>query len=192
MTDSKEPEWLTNYYQRIQSDATLAFGRRDNITNWSYTLLIAGIAAYVGLFGTGTFVIPLGRFGLASGILLVLIRFFFQSMIAYGYFNRARYLRTKIEKYWMDNTPTLDQIKQEIKNYDHGKAIPSTHRELFKGQVRSGFVLILAIPTILIVIEFYLGYSWEYLAIVIGLIIYLLLEIKSFVKYPQMKSLSEK
>ena len=67
MKDSKDSDWVENYYQRIQSDATLAFERRDNITNWSYTILAAIIAAYVGFFGTGTYVIPLGRFGLIAG-----------------------------------------------------------------------------------------------------------------------------
>lgn len=187
MPDSKDLEWLTNYYQRIQSDATLAFVRRDNITNWSYTILVAGIAAYVGFFGSSTLITPLGRFGMLSGILFVLIRFFFQSTIAYGYFNRARHLRTSIEKHWIDNNPTLDQIKQEIKDYDHGTTIPSTHRSLFVGQARSGFVLILIIPIIPLAIEFYLGYSWEYFVIITGLVGYLLFEIFNFKNYRQMK-----
>lgn len=192
MADSKEPEWLANYYQRIQSDATLAFGRRDNITNWSYTILAAAIAAYVGFFGSGTLVIPLGRFALIAGVLFVLIKFFFQSMIAYGYFLRARYLRTRIEQYWMDSNPSLDQIKQDIKDYDHGKTIPSTGRNRFLAQVKSGFILILAIPTIPLAIEFYLKYHWEYVIILIALGIYVVLEIINFKKYDQMRTLCKK
>jgi len=187
MTDTKGPDWLVNYYQRIQSDATLAFGRRDSITNWSYTILAAAIAAYVGFFGSGTSVIPLGRFGLMVGVEFVLIRFFFQSMIAYGYFLRARYLRTRIEQYWMDSNPTLDQIKHDIKEYDHGKTIPETGRNRLSGQIRSGFILILAIPTIPLAIELYLAYSWIYFVIISCLLAYILLEIINFRTYDQMK-----
>ncbi|EGG42070.1 Hypothetical protein Nlim_1085 [Candidatus Nitrosarchaeum limnium SFB1] len=189
MTNS---DWLANYYQRIQADSTLALGRRDSVTNWSYTVLAATIAAYVGFFGIGTSVIPLGRFGLIAGSLFVLIRFFFQSMVAYGYFLRARYLRTEIEKYWMDNNPTLEEIKQNIKKYDHGKTIPTTERNRFLGQVRSGFILILIIPIIPLVIEFSIEYSWKYFAVIAGLAVYVLFEIYNFVTYDQMKVFSKK
>ena len=68
------------------------------------------MAAYTGFFADGSFVIPLGRFGLVAGVLFVLTRFFFQSMIAYGYFIRGRYLRTRIEEYWMNGKPTLRKM----------------------------------------------------------------------------------
>jgi len=188
MTNPNNSEWLTNYYSRIQSDCTLSFERRDRVTNWSYTILAAVIAAYVGFFADGTFVIPLGRFGLVSGVLFVLIRFFFQSMIAYGYFLRARYLRTRIEKYWMNGNPSLDDIKKDIENYDHGRSMPNTGRNRVMGQIKSGFILIILIPTIPLGIEFYLGSTWEYFVIVIALGIYVLVEIINFKKYDQMQS----
>ena len=186
--NSENDDWLTNYYHRIQSDCTVSFERRDRVTNWSYAILAAGIAAYVGFFADGTFVTPLGRFALVSGILFILIRFFFTSMIAYGYFLRARYFRTRIEQYWMKKKPTLAEIKQDIEKYDHGKSMPSTGRNRFMGQVKSGFILILAIPIIPLAIEYYLGYSWYYCAIVAGLIGYAVLEVYNFKKYDQMQS----
>jgi len=136
-------DWLSNYYQRIQSDCITSFERRDRVTNWSYTILAVVIAAYAGFFADGTFVTPLGRFGLVSGALFVLIRFFFTSMIAYVYFLRGRYFRTRIEQHWIDNYPTIDEIKKDIKKYDHGKSQPETGRNPFMGQVKSGFFLIL-------------------------------------------------
>jgi len=190
--DKKQPQnnsnWINQYYYRIQNDCTLSIERRDRVTNWSYVILAAVIGAYVGFFADGTFVTSLGRFGLVAGVLFVLIRFFFTSMIAYGYFLRARYFRTRIEQYWMNDEPTLDEIKQDIEKYDHGKSMPPTGRNRFMGQVKSGYILILAIPIIPLAVEYYLGYSWYYCAIVAGLIGYAVLEVYNFKKYDQMQS----
>lgn len=185
MTDSNETNWLANYYQRIQSDCTLSFERRDKIINWSYAILAAVIAAYAGFFADGSFVIPLGRFGLVAGVLFVLIRFFFQSMVAYGYFLRGRYLRTRIEEFWMNGKPTLNELKKDIETYDHGKKVPKTGRNRLLGQVRSGFFLILIIPTIPLAIELHLNQNWQYFVIIGALIAYVIAEIINFKSYDQ-------
>ena len=185
-------DWLANYYQRIVSDCTIAFERRDRITNWSYTIIAAGIAVYVGFFVPENSVIPLGRFALISGILFVLIRFFFQSMIAYGYFIRGRYLRTKIEKYWMNGKPSLEDLKKEIKIFDHGKKIPKTGRNKLIGQIRSGFFLILIIPIIPLGIELYLESNYMYFVIIGLLISYLLFEIYNYRSYDQTRTVDGK
>ena len=188
MSDSSEGNWLTNYYNRIQSDCTLSIERRDRITRLSYMILAVGIAAYVGFFADGNFVIPLGRFGLVSGILFVLIRFFFQSMIAYGYFQRGLRMRTMIEQHWMNGIPSLDKIKHEIVKYDHGKAMPKTQRNRFTAQVKSGFILILAIPVIPLAVELHLEQSWFYYVILGGLVSYAVWEVYAFKSYDQMQS----
>lgn len=191
MSNTNDDNWLSNYYNRIQTDCTLSFERRDRITNWSYVILAAVIAAYAGFFADGSFVIPLGRFGLVAGVLFVLIRFFFQSMVAYGYFLRGRYLRTRIEKYWMNGKPSLDEIKKDIETYDHGKKIPKTGRNRLVGQIRSGFILILAIPTIPLAIELYLNLNWQYFVIIGLLVAYVLVEIYNFTSYDQTRTVKE-
>jgi len=191
MSDSSNSDWLSNYYNRIQTDCTISFERRDRITNWSYAILAAVIAAYAGVFADGSFVIPLGRFGLVSGVLFVLIRFFFQSMVAYGYFLRGRYLRTRIEEYWMNGNLTLDEVKKDIETYDHGKKIPKTGRNRLVGQIRSGFFLILAIPTIPLAIELYLDLNWQYFIIIGFLAAYVLAEIYNFRSYDQTQTVKE-
>jgi len=191
MAESKDDSWLSNYYNRIQTDCTISFERRDRITNWSYVILAAVIAAYAGSFADGSFVTPLGRFGLVSGVLFVLIRFFFQSMVAYGYFLRGRYLRTRIEEYWMNGNPSLDEIKKDIKTYDHGKTIPKTGRNRLIAQARSGFFLILVIPTVPLGIEFYLNFDNGYFVIISLLVAYVLFEIWNFRSYDQTKIVEE-
>ncbi len=109
MSNPNETNWLSDYYHRIQTDCKISLDIRGRVTNWSYALIATVIAAYVGFFADGNFVTPLGRFGLVSGVLFVLIKFFFTSMVAYGYFLRGRYFRTRIEQYWMNNKPTLDE-----------------------------------------------------------------------------------
>lgn len=187
MSNSNNETWLTNYYSRIQSECALSIERRDRIARLCYMVLAAGIAIYVGFFANGSLVSPLGRFGLASGILFVLIRFFFQSMIAYGYFLRWRYLRERIEQYWMHDSPSLAEIKDDIAKYDHGKAMPKTKRSLIMGQIKSGFVLIFAVAATPLAIETYLEQSWYYCLFLACLVCYAVGEIYTFKSYDQMQ-----
>lgn len=189
MSDSNTDGWLTNYYNRIQGECALSIERRDKIMRLCYIVLAAGIATYAGFFADGSFITPLGRFALISGILMVLIRFFFQSMIAYNYFLRWRYLRNRLEQYWMkkDDCPSLKEIKDDISTYDHGKTMPNTGRSLIMGQAKSGFVLVLAPVVFLLVLELWLEQSWNYACILVGLVGYVIWEVYTFRGYDQMQ-----
>ena len=177
-------DWLHTYHNRIQDECRFSLERRDRVTNWSYAILVASIVAYVGFFVDGTWVLPLGRFALVAGVLFVLIRFFFTSMLAYGFFLKWRYLRNAIEQHWMNNEPSLDKIKEYITEYDHGKSRPSVGRNRLVGQVKSGFFLILIIPLIPIGIEFYLDNSNVFYYIILaGVGLYAILEMYNFKKY---------
>jgi len=178
-------DWLHSYHNRIQDECRFSLERRDRVTNWSYAILAASIAAYVGFFADGTWVLPLGRFALVAGVLFVLIRFFFTSMLAYGFFLKWRYLRNAIEQHWMnEKDPNLDKIKEYITKYDHGRTRPPVDRNRLVGQIKSGFFLILIIPLIPIGIEFYLDNSnIFYYIILLGVGIYAILEIYNFKKY---------
>ena len=190
MTDINHENWLINYYNRIQNECELSVGRRDNITRLCYMVLAAGIAVYVSFFADGNFVPPFGRFALVAGVSIVLIRFFFQSMIAYGYFLRWRSLRKQIEQYWMNNC-TFTIVKEKIKSYDHGKKLPVNHQSLLKGQLTSGFGLILAVGILLLTIELYFEQSWYHYLILASLACYVGWEIYAFKTYDQMKYLPE-
>jgi hypothetical protein len=177
-------DWLHDYHHRIQEECKISLEKRDRVTNWSYAILATVIATYVGFFADGTFVLPIGRFALVAGVLFVLIRFFFTSMIAYGFFLKWRYLRNAIEQHWMNNKPTINEIKQYITDYDHGRSKPIVDRNRLAGQIKSGFFLILIIPLIPIGIEFYLNNSNPfYYVIMVGIGIYAILEMYNFQKY---------
>ena len=177
-------DWLATYHQRIQNECKISLDRRDRLTHLSYIVLVAVIAAYVGFFADGIFVLPIGRFSIAAGALFILIRFFFASMLAYGFFLKWRYLRNAIEQHWMNGKPTLDEIKQYITDYDHGRSKPPIDRNRFSGQIKSGSFLILIVPLIPIGIEFSLNNSKIfYYLIMIGIGLYAILEMCNFNKY---------
>lgn len=195
MSKSSDSNWLSNYYERLQSDYELSLSRRDNVTNWSYTLLAAIIALYFSFFSDKLMISPFWRYSLVVGLLVILIRFFYQSMISYGFLLRTRFLRTEIEKHWMNGNPSIEKLTEHINDYDHGKSMPDTGRNRYLGQIRSGFILIVAIPIILITNEFYLignKITWEYFVVLVGLIGYVIFEIINFQTYDQMKKIGKK
>ena len=181
--------WINTYYSRIQDDYKSSITRRDAVTTWSYSLLAATLGVYFGFFSENLLIQPSWRFALLTGLTIILIRFFFQSMIAYGFILRWRMIKTKIEKYWMQGNPTIDELKKIVEKYDHGKTIPPSGRNRLVGQVRSGFILILIIPVILIINELLIQneITLFYFGLLGGLTVYVILEIINFVTYDQMK-----
>jgi hypothetical protein len=88
----------------------------------------------------------------------------------------------------MNNESSLDEIKQHISDYDHGRSKPPFDRNRFAGQIKSGFFLILIIPLIPIGIEFFLNaLNPFYYVIMIGIGIHTILEIYNFMNYDHNK-----
>ena len=89
----------------------------------------------------------------------------------------------------MNEIPTLDELKKNISEYDHGKKLPKLGRNRLVGQIRSGFILILIIPLILIANEFFIQseISLIHFGLLGRLAVYVVLEIINFVTYDQMK-----
>lgn len=190
MTESKDPTWLETYYNKLQADTQTSLQRRDNVTNWSYTIVIAILTIYFGFFTNNFGVHQFWRYMFVIGTLVVLIRFFFQSMISYAFFLRYRHLKTIIEKHWMRGSPSIEEVIKEIEKYEHGREMPPTKRNrLWDGQIRSGFIIVLVIPLFLIANEFHMLHvvPVKYYEVLIGLGIYVVLEIINFKLYDQMK-----
>ena len=190
MTDSPDINWISNYYNKIQSEFQISFGRRDNVTNWSYSLVAALFAIYFGFFSESLAVPQFWRYSFVVGMMVILVRFFFQSMIAYGFLQKWIYLKKRIQELWLDKKDVQAEIRNDIQDYDHGKYIPKSRNYLFLGQIRSGFIIIVAIPIILITNEFSIlgnNITWEYKAVIIGFIIYVGLELINFFTYVKVK-----
>ena len=180
-------DWLARYYDRIVLDCRLSFERRDRTTNWSLVILGALMAVYVGLFVEGNQIESLGRFGLVTAVLFVLVRLFFMSMIAYGFYLRGRHIRTLIEKHWMCGSPDIDQVISDVTKYDHGKSMPDTGRNRFLGELHSGAVLTTIIPLIPLGIELYYNGEVTHCLIVAALASYVIWEVYGFRRYDQMR-----
>ena len=185
MGKTKSPRWLFAFYRRTQADADVSLRRRDNATNWSYVVMVAVVGTYAGFFADGSGVPPLGRFGLVAGSLIVLSRFFFMSAIAYGFYRRSRYFRDRIEKHWIGGAPSLKEITSDIARYEHGQSAPPAGRGLLAAQVRSGAVIALVVPSILLLYELSLGHGWERCLILVGLVVYAALEAFNYAMYGQ-------
>lgn len=182
---AKSPRWLFAFYRRTQADADTSLRRRDNATNWSYVVMAAVVGTYAGFFADGSGVPPLGRFGLVAGALIVLSRFFFMSAIAYGFYRRSRYFRDRIEKHWIGGAPSLKEITSDIAKYEHERSAPPAGRGPFAAQVRSGAVITLVAPSILLLYELSLGHGWEHCLILAGLAGYAALEAFNYATYGQ-------
>ncbi len=116
-------------------------------------------------------------------------------MIAYGYLLRVRYLRTQIETYWLGDNPNIDDLKKSMRTYDHGRHMPPIKRNRFwDGEVRSGFIINIAVPVILILNELHIAVnplSSNYCAPLAVVAIYTTLEIINYLRYDQMRTESK-
>lgn len=151
--DKPNDDWLKEYYSRAQSEYEFSFNKKDNLTNWSLTILIATLGLYFGNFvGIGSFTSE-SRFAIVIGTLIIVIQFFVNSMLAYGFMKKWRFIKEEIEKHWMTGEPSIIVIKEHISTYDHGRRIKSGWKEMLWAQLRAGFLLILATPISLGILE---------------------------------------
>ena len=187
MDDAGGPRWLRSYYERMLSESEISLRRRDNVTHWSYVIMAAAVGTYAGFLADGSNVPSLARLGLVAGAMVVLVKFFFMSAIAYGYYQRWRHFRKQIERHWMHGKPTLDTIISEIGTYDHGRALPPTIRGIFRGQVVSGAYIPAAVLLIPLAIELYQGRGWEQCLAVLGLVVFFFVELRSYRSYDQVQ-----
>ena len=171
--------WIGKYYERTTSERRASFDRRDHVTRWTYMVFGVFVGAYAVLLSddNGSFL----RFVLTATTLAIMTRFFFQSAIAYGFFIRHRHIQTEIERYWMGNSD-IERVKSVIREFDHGRCIPTTTRKVVAGQLRSG-ALGLALP--LFLLNDFVGGA-EYYGVLVLLVVYVSYEIVNYARYDQM------
>ena len=126
------PTRLASYHVRTQAGAVISLRRRGNASSWPYGITAAAAGAYAGFFADGSLVPLLGELGLVAGALIVLVRLFFMSATAHGFYQRPRHIRKRIERRWTHGTPTLGAIISAIDAYDHGLALPPTIRGVLR------------------------------------------------------------
>ena len=157
--NSKAPdkeEWLKSYYAKIQSQHDNSFRKKDILTNWSLTILVAMFGIYFGIL-SGQFQEQMLeqslRFAVVTGFMIILGQFFSNSLISYAYLRKFRYLMKLIDSRWMKENPSLSVIMEQISVFDLDDKTVVGMREAIWAQLRAGFAIILGVPTILWISE---------------------------------------
>jgi len=192
-SEHQNDDWLKEYYSRLQSESQFSSTRRDNATNWGLTVFLGVIATYAALLTSQTSLPSIWRILLLLAALALEMRFFVQSMIAYSFLRRWRYLEQKIESHWSTGKPTLAEIVTDVQTYDHGRRATVSKRDMVWSQVRAGFLLVfLALAALLLRDVSKLSeMSLKIWGVFIGLAIYFMWEIYSFLTYDQLKKPSK-
>lgn len=189
MSDQPKNEWLETYHSRLQSEYEFSSNKKDTLTNWSLTILLAMLGFYFGDFVGIANLESASRLALVIGTLIIVIQFFVNSMLSYGFLKKWRYLKELIEKHWMDGKPTLEDIKKKIALYDHGRRTKASWREMIWAQLRAGFLLILGAPILLAAVEVFRAQNltaYHYLSFVV-LAVYMIWQIVIFLDYDQFR-----
>src|SRR5438445_4491337 len=164
--DERDEKWISDYYNKLISEQDFSRSRRDTVTNWGLTLFLAIIAAYGASITASVDISHFWRLSILLIGLGLLLRFFSQGMIAYDFLAKWRDIANSIELHRAYASPALDEIRRDIKTYDHGKRTTVSWRHMLWSQLRAGFLLIFSVLLILVVVElvqvYQLGqWTWE-------------------------------
>lgn len=158
------------------------------MTNWALTLFIAVIATYTTLLTSQLVTLGVWRIGLLLVALGLMIRLFSQSMIAYAFLRRCRYIENAIEAHWAVRQPSLQQIVVDLQIYDHGRRATVSRLAMFWSQLRAGFLLIFLVLSVILLIELSQVQVTNALSVIlVGFLAYVVWEVVIFVQYDQLK-----
>jgi hypothetical protein len=190
LSSRKESEaWLTRYYERLVEEYQFSLTRRDNITNWALTLFLAVIATYAVILTSQVVVSGFWKIALLLASLGLLVRFLSQSMIAYSFLRKWRYIENRIESHWASGQPSLEDIEVDIRKYDHGRHTPVSKWAMLWSQLRAGFLLIFIVLFGILYVEL-IGIpsiTADYLVLFVGFVAYLIWELVIFLTYDQLR-----
>jgi hypothetical protein len=186
--EKTEPDWLASYYQRLQNEYQFSLARRDNVTNWALTLFIAVVTTYTALLTSQIVPSSIWRIGLLLVALGLMIRFFSQSMIAYAFLRRCRYIENGIEAHWAVGEPLLQQIVLDLQTYDHGRRATVTRLAMLWSQLRAGFLLIFLVLSAVLLFELSQTQMTNVTSLLlVGFLVYVAWETAIFLQYDQLK-----
>src|SRR5712692_2083549 len=116
-----DPGWLSQYYSKLQGESEFSHQRRDTVTNWALTLFLAVLATYAASLTSQIALPSFWKIAILLAGLGLLVRFFAMGMISYAFLRRWRYLENRLEQHWAYDDPSLGQLLEDIKKYDHGR-----------------------------------------------------------------------
>lgn len=146
-------EWLKEYYSRIIEEYRFSMERKDRVTDWAIGILFVALVAYAELLREQS--PSIWRIYLTIGLLCFIVRLFFNSCLAYAYLKKWRYLLDLIEKYWRQDSVTLEFVEKEIEGYHHTPRTTETRTYFIKSQLKAGFLLLFLSPFFLLSFEIF-------------------------------------
>ncbi|MFW9917251.1 MAG: hypothetical protein ACFFGZ_16725 [Candidatus Thorarchaeota archaeon] len=145
--------WLKEYHSRIMDEYRFSMERKDRVTDWAIGIFFATLIAYAQLLREQ--VPSIWRICIIVALLCFVIRLFSNSCLAFAYLKKWRYLTDMIEKHWLKNEPTLEEVQDAIQRF-HYKPRTTEKRVIFvKNQLITGFLLLFLFPFFLLSFEFY-------------------------------------
>lgn len=146
-----DTDWLNRYYSRLIEEYKFSMERKDRLTDWSIAVFFVAIVAYAELLREVT--PSIWRISLAVALLCFMVRLFCNSCIAYAYLKKWRFLLDNIEKFWSNNSPTMDKIKEYIECLHYSVKTTETLLYFVRNQLISGYFLLFLFPSLLIFYE---------------------------------------
>jgi len=128
--------------------------RRDKFTFWAITLLFANLSAYFYLLSQKIPDLYLIIYFLAS--LILYIRFYIQSVIAYAYIVKFKYIIKLIEENLLFKKSNFKELEDAIDKYDHRRYAHINKKKLLTAQLKAGYSIIIGIPLIFTIIHSYI------------------------------------
>jgi len=181
----EEEEWLVNYYQKAHAEKVMDLDRRDTFTNWGLTIFLGVIALYAEMLGRT--IESIWRFGLLLTAFGLFLRFYIHSCLTYAWTHKWNKLII-IEQYWISKKqdPTLEEVKEEIRKYDHDQKVPIRRLKILKAQLQTGYIIIFPVLAFLIFqesINIDLSGNYYNMALFLIFICYLVYEVYNFTSY---------
>jgi hypothetical protein len=197
-----DPEWLEDYYEKVNQEKNVNLQRKDSFTNWALVTLLGFFAIYGQFFLT---TLPLFiRVGVLAVVIILIFRFYLRSCISFADIRRQNVLRRAIEGYWIRGKPSVKRIEVLIQIFDHECWSPDPLRRVLWTQLKAGFLVLFLAPVVVLVYEiinllvqfFTLLISLETLlfgyAILAFLLVYLIYELVSIRRYQPLQQKPQK
>ena len=147
---------LKTYYEKLQSEYTYSLKKKDTLEKLvTYGTFSINMSVYFNIIKMDVINEIKILFTIGTLLLIILIQFFVNSMLAYGYLRKWRKIMTGIEKYWMDKSYSYEEITEDIREYDHNGKLSITWKDMIWAQLLSGFLIILLTPIFFIIYEIY-------------------------------------
>jgi hypothetical protein len=157
----KDPDFIKEFYKECGREVTLAYTTLNQMKNWAIVVTAALMGAFASFWRRGqdgalTEDVTLVALVAASLSLLFNLRFFIRASICYVNMLRWNRLQNAIASFKMGTSRkkaiSESELIDEIDTYYHRWASPVGRFEQVSSNLKLGFGLLLAIPTLVVVV----------------------------------------